>query len=71
MQEGVIVLVEKQRGFGLIVDGRTGEDVYFHHSALGPHLFESLSEGQSVEFECQTDPRDGGRLRAVSVIIRY
>ncbi len=66
MKQGVIVSLAQGRGFGSIgVEGE--QDVYFHHSALATGLFEGLRLGQSVEFECQADPREPGRLQANNV----
>ncbi len=47
------------RNFGFIgVDGR--DDVFFHASALLDSSFDSLREGQTVEFDVEVDPRGKG-----------
>jgi CspA family cold shock protein len=47
------------RNFGFIgVEGR--DDVFFHASALQDSSFDSLREGQRVEFDIEADPRGKG-----------
>jgi CspA family cold shock protein len=50
MMQGTIKRVVKDRGFGFI---RTadGQEVFFHRSGLHGLNFDSLQEGQSVDFE--------------------
>ncbi len=52
------------RGFGFIKP-ESGEDLFFHSSALVGVGFSSLSQGQEVEFEKSQGP--DGRSRAVEV----
>ena len=63
--QGKIVLLVRDRGFGFI---RTedGREVFFHATGVMGTSFDSLSEGQSVDFEVQPDPRSG-KERAVDV----
>ncbi len=51
------------RNFGFIeLDGR--KDVFFHASALQDTTFESLREGQQMEFDVEQDPRGKGERAA-------
>lgn len=56
MKKGTIRRVVTDRGFGFI-QGETGEDLFFHRSACQGVLFESLREGQSVEYEAGQGPK--------------
>jgi CspA family cold shock protein len=64
---GEIKRLERSRGFGFIRPEGASEDVFFHSSALQGLVFDSLNEGQAVEFEKQPDDRDPRRCRAVNV----
>ncbi len=65
MAKGKIVRMVRDRGFGFI---RTedGNEVFFHATTVRGGIFESLSEGEEVEFDIERDPRGRG-LRAVNV----
>jgi CspA family cold shock protein len=67
MATGEIKRLERSRGFGFIRPDGESEDVFFHTSALQGVMFDSLNEGQKVEFEKQPDERDPRRNRAVNV----
>lgn len=59
MARGTVARVVRDRGFGFIRTEGGGE-VFFHSSVLPAGVFESLREGQEVEFETETDPRGRG-----------
>lgn len=61
--QGVIKRVIRDRGFGFI---RTsdGQEVFFHRSGLQQLNFDSLREGETVEFEIQQGDK-GPRATAV------
>lgn len=63
--KGEIVRLVPRRGFGFIrtADGR---EVFFHATEVKDVSFESLHEGQEVEFEMGRDARSG-RERATNV----
>ena len=46
----------KDRGYGFIAN-EDGKDVFFHQSALKDLEFDSLKEGQSLEFEVKEESR--------------
>ena len=53
------------KGFGFI-EGERG-DIFFHHSSLDGVTFESLREGQQVEYEEGRGPK-GPRAENVKVV---
>jgi len=50
MPTGVIRRLVRERGFGFIKSD-DGQDLFFHRSELQRVAFDSLKEGQTVEFE--------------------
>jgi CspA family cold shock protein len=65
MPRGPIIRMIRDRGFGF-VRTEDGSEVFMHHSALPPGVFDSLQEGREVEFDIQNDPRGRGE-RAINV----
>lgn len=65
--KGQIKRLVRDRGFGFIRPEGATEDIFFHTSALQGVIFDQLSEGQNVEFDKESDPRDPKRSRAVNV----
>ncbi len=57
MPKGTIRRLISDRGFGFIRTER-GEDLFFHRNQLEGVDFNSLREGQQVEFEVRQDPSD-------------
>jgi len=64
---GQIKRLAKDRGFGFIRPDGESEDIFFHTTAVQGGMFDSLSEGQQVEFEKGKDTRDPSRSRALNV----
>lgn len=64
MQHGTIKKLVTDKGFGFIASGDSGKDLFFHVSALQDTTFESLYEGQDVEFESEQGPK-GARASVV------
>ena len=56
MPTGTIKKIIPDRGFGFILGG-DGKEVFFHRSGLQGLEFESLSEGQAVEFDLEEAAR--------------
>ncbi len=52
MATGTIKRLVRDRGFGFIL-GSDGTELFFHRSALVGEAFETLTEGQAVEFEVE------------------
>ncbi len=65
MAQGTIKKLISDKGFGFI-EGERGE-LFFHHSAVQGTPFESLSEGQRVEYTEGRGPK-GPRAESVSVV---
>lgn len=57
MQRGTIKKLVTDKGFGFIAGGERGKDLFFHVSALKDVTFESLYEGQDVEYEQEVGPK--------------
>lgn len=53
MATGTITRLIGDRGYGFITT-EDGKDIFFHRTALRGLRFDSLEEGQSVEFEVET-----------------
>ncbi|HIQ98453.1 MAG TPA: cold-shock protein [Candidatus Scybalocola faecavium] len=67
MNNGTVKWFNAQKGFGFITDDATGKDVFVHFSAIMVDGFKTLEEGQKVNFDTETDPKDNSKLRAVNV----
>ena len=67
MATGKIKTMVRDRGFGFIQADGSSEDIFFHSSAVASGGFESLNEGQTVEFDQEKDPRNPNRNRAGNV----
>ncbi len=66
MPQGKITKLVSDRGFGFIA-GESGE-VFFHHSSVAEPGFDSLQEGQSVQYELESGGGSRGKgPRASSV----
>ena len=53
MHTGKIKKLVRDRGFGFISD-TDGREVFFHRSGLVDAQFDTLNEGQAVEFDVET-----------------
>ena len=67
MNNGTVKWFNSQKGYGFITDEATGKDVFVHFSAIVTDGYKTLEEGQAVTFDTETDPRDAGKVKAVSV----
>ncbi len=65
MSQGTIKKLVSDKGFGFI-EGERGE-LFFHHSSVEGVAFETLSEGQAVEFSEGRGPK-GPRAENVRVV---
>ena len=59
MEQGKVVRIIRDRGFGFLSTS-DGSEVFFHHSSMGPGEFDSLHEGEALEFEIVQDVRGRG-----------
>jgi cold shock protein len=60
MATGPIVRLVRDRGFGF-VRAEDGAEIFFHHSTLPSGVFDTLSEGQQLEFDVENDTRGRGQ----------
>jgi len=65
MAQGTIRKLVADKGFGFI-EGEKG-DLFFHHSAVANSNFDSLQEGQLVEYEEGRGPK-GPRAENVRLV---
>lgn len=56
MAKGTITRLMRDRGYGFI-STEDGKDIFFHRTALRDLGFDSLREGQSLEFEIEEGPK--------------
>lgn len=69
MARGPIVRLIRDRGFGF-VRIEDGSEIFIHHSALPRGVFDTLAEGQELEFDIETDARGRGQRATNVEIIR-
>lgn len=62
---GTVVRMIRDRGFGF-VRCEDGTEVFFHHSSLPRGIFDTIQEGQEMEFDIENDVRGRGQ-RATNV----
>ena len=55
-EQGVVKWFNASKGFGFI-QRQSGEDVFVHFSAIQMEGYETLTEGQTVEFEVKQGPK--------------
>ena len=67
MATGKIKTMVRDRGFGFIASDDSSEEVFFHSSSVASGGFDGLTEGQTVEFDKEKDPRNPSRSRAGNV----
>ena len=64
MAQGTVKWFSNEKGYGFIARSE-GEDVFVHFSAIAGDGYNTLTEGQAVEFEVVQGPKG---LQAASVI---
>jgi len=67
MNNGTVKWFNADKGYGFISNDNGGEDVFVHFSAIMGDGYKSLSEGQKVTFDTETDSRSNGKIRAINV----
>ncbi len=68
MAAGKIKKLVHDKGFGFIDTGNGG-DIFFHHSSVQDGQFDSLREGQAVEYTVEQGGGQKGKgPRAASVV---
>jgi len=66
---GTVKWFNSEKGYGFIANDNGGDDVFVHFRSIQGDGYKTLTEGQKVTFEIETDPRDSRKLRAVNVCI--
>jgi cold shock protein len=64
VKAGILFLLQKEGGFGMIAVDGGAEQVFIHHRDLPEGLFDTLKQGDRLEFETLQDSKG---LRAVNV----
>ncbi|MBB3771585.1 MULTISPECIES: cold-shock protein [Ancylobacter] len=59
MATGTVKWFNEQKGYGFIQPDQGGQDVFVHISAVQRAGLQSLSDGQKVSYEIETDRRSG------------
>ena len=57
MAEGTVKWFNAAKGFGFIMPGDGGKDVFVHISVLGPSGISHLAEGQAVNMRVVDTPK--------------
>lgn len=62
MPMGTIKKLTHEKGFGFIKPADGGADVFFHRSVVADQAFDSLTEGEQVEYSVDqgNDPKGKG-----------
>lgn len=68
MSTGTVKWFKEDKGYGFIADDNGGDDVFVHFSAILSDGYKTLSEGQKVTFDTESDPRNG-KLKASNVTV--
>ena len=67
MATGKVKWFNAEKGYGFISNDEGGDDIFVHFSSIQVEGFKTLTEGQKVTFETETDPKNSAKLRAVNV----
>lgn len=67
MNNGTVKWFNAEKGYGFISNDATGEEVFVHFSAIQVKGYKTLTEGQKVTFETETDPKNSKKTRAINV----
>ncbi len=67
MNKGTVKWFNAEKGYGFISNDNGGDDIFVHFSSIQVEGFKTLTEGQKVEFDTETDPKNSAKLRAVNV----
>lgn len=68
MSSGTVKWFNSEKGYGFISNDGGGDDIFVHFSAISAPGYKSLAEGQKVNFNTETDSRNG-RISAKNVTL--
>ncbi len=68
MNKGTVKWFNAEKGYGFISNDDGGDDVFVHFSAIQSDGYKTLTEGQKVTYDTETDSRNG-KLRAANVTV--
>ena len=57
MATGKVKWFNNVKGFGFIVEGRSGDDVFAHFSTIQMDGYKTLKAGQEVQFDLEQGPK--------------
>ena len=63
MTQGTVVRLLRDRGFGFL-QLEDGSELFIHHSAMSAGEFDSLRDGERLDFTIEQDPRGRGQRAA-------
>ncbi len=66
MLKGTVKWFNDSKGFGFIT-GEDNEDLFVHFSAIQSGGFKSLSEGQAVSYDVESDARGNKAVNVVAL----
>lgn len=68
MAIGIVKRLPNVQNYGFVIpEGTTGEEIFFHRTAVADDGFDELRQGQRVRFEIVPDPRNATKQQAVKV----
>ena len=65
--KGTVKWFNAEEGFGFIANDEGGDDVFVHFSAIVADVYITITEGQTVTFEIEPEPKDSSKRTAVHV----
>lgn len=67
MNNGTVKWFDAGKGYGFISNDNGGDDVFVHFSAIVAEGYKTLSDGQKVTFDVESDPKNRKKTRAINV----
>ena len=69
MNNGTVKWFNENKGFGFISNDDGSGDVFVHFSSIQNSGYKTLTEGQRVSYDIESDPRDSNKQRAINVYV--